>query len=269
MPREKKNSSKVKSPSTNQNGQPKAKKRRGSAAQQQQQQQQQNNPSMQAMQNSYQMNPYDEYSNPQQLTPNNNLQNNLQQQPPQMSMNGPPPQQQRGVGMQGGQQQMHNSYQMSSNGMMQQHNYPPPPQQMNNNAMNGQMNGPPLGQHNYPPPPNQMQMQNNMNQMPLNGSHPQMMNTFGKQYPVGQAIVQNPNNSHAPPIYPCGICRREVHESEPGIMCEAGCSFWYHKQCTNLTEDAFKFLKNEVFAEWVCEQCEKTRSIPLVKECKQ
>ena len=213
-------------------------------------------------------NPFDDYSN-QQLPPNSN------QAPPaqQMQMNGPPrglpppQQQQRMQNMQplGPNQQMHNNYQMSTNGMMQaQPNYPP---QMNGMPPNGQMvmqpqmNGLPMS--NYPP---QQMMQNNMS-MPPNGN-PQQQNAFGKRYPVGQPIISNPANPNAPPIYACGNCRREVHENEQGIMCESSCTFWYHRQCTSLTEAAFKFLKTEVFAEWVCEICEKTGTVPLVKECK-
>jgi len=49
-------------------------------------------------------------------------------------------------------------------------------------------------------------------------SHPSMMggglNPNEKVYPPGQSMVFNPDNPSAPPIYPCGICRKEVHESD-------------------------------------------------------
>lgn len=72
-------------------------------------------------------------------------------------------------------------------------------------------------------------------------------------------------NSNAPPRYYCRSCQTEVQENEQNIMCEAGCHWFHHRACTNLTDAAFAFLKNEVYAEWCCEICEQSRMIPLVK----
>lgn len=87
----------------------------------------------------------------------------------------------------------------------------------------------------------------------------------GKVYPPNQPMVFNPSNPNAPPIYPCGVCHKEVHENEQAILCESGCNFWFHRLCTGLTEDAFTMLKSEVYAEWVCDRCLHTKNIPLLK----
>ena len=78
-------------------------------------------------------------------------------------------------------------------------------------------------------------------------------------------MVFNPNNPNAPPIYPCGICHKEVTESDQGILCESGCNFWFHRACTGISERAFILLKHEVYAEWVCDSCLRNKNIPLIK----
>ena len=35
-----------------------------------------------------------------------------------------------------------------------------------------------------------------------------------KVYPPNQPKVFNPQNPNAPPIYPCGICHKEVHDND-------------------------------------------------------
>lgn len=67
------------------------------------------------------------------------------------------------------------------------------------------------------------------------------------------------------PVYPCGICKREVNDNDDAIFCETGCSQWYHRVCTGLTELAYDLLTAEENAEWVCDNCIATKSIPLVK----
>merc|ERR1719510_1221639 len=86
-----------------------------------------------------------------------------------------------------------------------------------------------------------------------------------KVYPPGQPMVFNPQNPNAPPIYPCGICHKEVHENDQAILCESGCNFWFHRVCTGLEEAAFHFLTQEIYAEWVCDSCFKNKEVPLVK----
>lgn len=100
--------------------------------------------------------------------------------------------------------------------------------------------------HGYPPP----------KPMPVSA---------GKIYPVDQSMVFNPQNPNAPPIYPCGVCHKEVHDNDQAILCESGCNFWFHRVCTGLTEAAYQLLTAEVYAEWVCDKCLATKNIPLVK----
>uniref|UniRef100_T1J8P7 PHD-type domain-containing protein n=1 Tax=Strigamia maritima TaxID=126957 RepID=T1J8P7_STRMM len=88
--------------------------------------------------------------------------------------------------------------------------------------------------------------------------------TSGKIYPPDQPMVFNPQNPNAPPIYPCGICHKEVHDNDQAILCESGCNFWFHRICTGLTEAAFHLLTAEVYAEWVCDRCLHMKNIPLI-----
>ncbi|XP_023231793.1 protein pygopus-like isoform X3 [Centruroides sculpturatus] len=87
----------------------------------------------------------------------------------------------------------------------------------------------------------------------------------GKVYPPDQPMVFNPQNPNAPPIYPCGICHKEVHDNDQAILCESGCNFWFHRACTGLTDAAYHLLTAEVYAEWVCDKCLSSKNIPLVK----
>merc|ERR1719290_621402 len=86
-----------------------------------------------------------------------------------------------------------------------------------------------------------------------------------KIYPADQPMVFNPQNPNAPPIYPCGICHKEVHDNDQAILCESGCNFWFHRVCTGLAEAAFHFLTQEIYAEWVCDRCFSQKEVPLVK----
>ncbi|RUS82034.1 hypothetical protein EGW08_010190 [Elysia chlorotica] len=101
--------------------------------------------------------------------------------------------------------------------------------------------------------------------MPQAMQHGGGMNPLSKVYPPNQPMVFNPSNPSAPPIYPCGICHKEVHENDQAVLCESGCNFWFHRMCAGLTHDAFSMLKVEVYAEWVCDRCLNTKNIPLVK----
>ncbi|GFO20152.1 protein pygopus [Plakobranchus ocellatus] len=101
--------------------------------------------------------------------------------------------------------------------------------------------------------------------MPPTMQHGGGMNPHSKVYPPNQPMVFNPSNPSAPPIYPCGVCHKEVHENDQAVLCESGCNFWFHRMCAGLTHDAFSMLKVEVYAEWVCDRCLNTKNIPLVK----
>merc|ERR1712117_930041 len=74
------------------------------------------------------------------------------------------------------------------------------------------------------------------------GGPPPLSMSSEKIYPADQPMVFNPQNPNAPPIYPCGICHKEVHDNDQAILCESGCNFWFHRICTGLVEAAFHFL---------------------------
>ncbi|XP_044765562.1 protein pygopus-like [Coccinella septempunctata] len=142
------------------------------------------------------------------------------------------------------------------------------PGPINNGPMNGPMNGMNTGMgggmqmnaSNAPMGPslNNNFMMNNMYSKPMPVS-------AGKVYPADQPMVFNAQNPNAPPIYPCGVCHKEVHDNDQAILCESGCNFWFHRGCTGLTETAYSLLTAEVYAEWVCDKCLSSKTIPLVK----
>lgn len=69
----------------------------------------------------------------------------------------------------------------------------------------------------------------NMFGQPNAGPPKPMPVSAGKIYPPDQPMVFNPQNPNAPPIYPCGICHKEVHDNDQAILCESGCNFWFHR----------------------------------------
>jgi len=117
------------------------------------------------------------------------------------------------------------------------------------------MGGPSPGHHMNHPSPGHPGM---------GGPSPLSMSSE-KIYPPDQPMVFNPQNPNAPPIYPCGICHKEVHDNDQAILCESGCNFWFHRVCTGLAEAAFHFLTQEIYAEWVCDRCFSQKEVPLVK----
>lgn len=126
---------------------------------------------------------------------------------------------------------------------------------------------PQISQTSRQSPNNSMMMSNNNVALPPGapvGSKPMPLMS-GKIYPPEQSMVFNPANPNAPPIYPCGVCHKEVHDNDQAILCESGCNFWYHRICSGLTDRAYSMLTQEVYAEWVCDNCANTKSIPLVK----
>lgn len=135
----------------------------------------------------------------------------------------------------------------------------PMPGNQNPYQYQGMPGGPMQGPMGPGPGPHMPHRMPQPNQMP-----PSSMGN-GKTYHMSQSMVFNHSNPNAPPIYPCGICHKEVHDNDQAIMCESGCNFWYHRSCTGLTEAAFVMLTQEPYAEWACDGCLATRSIPLVK----
>ena len=61
------------------------------------------------------------------------------------------------------------------------------------------------------------------------------------------------------------VQRKKVAAKARSAVCESGCNFWFHRVCTGLQEFAFHQLTQEVYAEWVCDTCFKTKDVPLVK----
>ena len=95
-------------------------------------------------------------------------------------------------------------------GMMQQMGgmMPGPP-----NSFNGP-GGPHPGMGPGPGPPFSTGMMGTRPGLPMQtGPGPQ---ASGKVYPPDQPMVFNPSNPNAPPIYPCGICHKEV-KLQPGL----------------------------------------------------
>nr|XP_023018242.1 protein pygopus-like [Leptinotarsa decemlineata] len=151
----------------------------------------------------------------------------------------------------GGQQGHHGPH--GPHGPHTHHGPPGGPGGMNISSPNGPPIGPPMNNNNFI-----MSPLNNMYSKPMPVS-------AGKVYPVDQSMIFNSQNPNAPPIYPCGICHKEVHDNDQAILCESGCNFWFHRGCTGLTEAAFQLLTQEVYAEWVCDKCLQSKNIPLVK----
>lgn len=147
------------------------------------------------------------------------------------------------------------------------HGHPggPPPGMMGPGGPNyGPPHGPPPGMGgpmgHGPPPPGMG------GGPPGNPNGPKPMPIMsGKVYPADQPMVFNSANPNAPPIHPCGVCHKEVHDNDQAILCESGCNFWFHRYCSGLTEIAWKMITEEVFAEWVCDKCLNSKQIPLVK----
>ncbi|RMX56079.1 pygopus homolog 1 [Pocillopora verrucosa] len=89
--------------------------------------------------------------------------------------------------------------------------------------------------------------------------------TESNTHPTETTLEINRPSHEIDPVYPCGICKREVNDNDDAIFCETGCAQWYHRVCTGLTELAYDLLTAEENAEWVCDNCIATKSVPLVK----
>ncbi|KAK3727982.1 hypothetical protein QZH41_015933, partial [Actinostola sp. cb2023] len=102
--------------------------------------------------------------------------------------------------------------------------------------------------------------------MPAMTNMPHLPPVLNQNRYQGQ-MLQGPDNGAAPaePVYPCGICQKEVDDNDDAILCETGCGKWYHRVCTGLTIAAYNLLTNSGSAEWVCNACIETKNIPLVK----
>jgi len=93
--------------------------------------------------------------------------------------------------------------------------------------------------------------------MPSPGNIP--AGALGRLFPGDQAvIVQNstsPTHPYIPPVFPCGLCRREILDNVHGVHCYLGCKFWFHRTCAGLSEEIFQLLLKDPYAEWMCDPC--------------
>lgn len=93
-----------------------------------------------------------------------------------------------------------------------------------------------------------------------------MKNAKEKRKPLNKKRSHDGDDAERKSVmYPCGICTKEVVDSDEAILCEAGCEFWYHRKCAGMTDIAYHLLTKEDHAEWVCDKCIATKSVPLVK----
>ncbi|CAF0980192.1 unnamed protein product [Didymodactylos carnosus] len=100
--------------------------------------------------------------------------------------------------------------------------------------------------------------------MRMRGMPAHMQHMMGRQLhpPTYLSPYMTP---HHPTAEICGICRKETGVDDNAILCESGCNSFYHGSCVGLTQEAVRFVKNETFAEWVCDNCHVTKKIPPVK----
>ena len=111
----------------------------------------------------------------------------------------------------------------------------------------------------------QMMMNHQQGQQGMMMAPPMQPGINSKPYP-NQTMIFNQQNPNAPPTYLCGACHREVQgDNDDAIVCESGCNFWFHRTCINMTPEALLYLKNEVYAEWVCDNCMHSKRIAPIK----
>lgn len=80
-----------------------------------------------------------------------------------------------------------------------------------------------------------------------------------KMFSSNHPIIFNTQN-------PCGVCNREVQrDTDEAVRCESGCNFWFHRTCINMLPEAYQLLKNEIYAEWACENCIQTKHLAPIK----
>jgi hypothetical protein len=144
-----------------------------------------------------------------------------------------------------------------------QHQQPAAPS--SSNMMMSHGGGFPHG-HPHAGHPNQTVPGGGMMGMMMGGPPPPASLANSRVYPPNQPMIFNPQNPNAPPIYPCGVCHREVQgQVDQAIMCESGCNFWFHRTCVHMSAEAYHFLKSEIYAEWVCENCIHNKRINPIK----
>jgi hypothetical protein len=113
----------------------------------------------------------------------------------------------------------------------------------NQSSNSSNMNQNQIGHHHHPGINSPLSMMSPMGMNQINSNSAQnasqiggmyggpkpMPVSAGKIYPADTPMVFNPQNPNAPPIYPCGVCHKEVHDNDQGLLCESGCNFWFHR----------------------------------------
>jgi hypothetical protein len=56
--------------------------------------------------------------------------------------------------------------------------------------------------------------------------------------------------------YKCRECLKGVTDKDKGVQCEV-CEVWFHLQCTDLTEDVYKYMDKVESLHWYCSVCNK------------
>ncbi|GAV08431.1 hypothetical protein RvY_18120 [Ramazzottius varieornatus] len=131
----------------------------------------------------------------------------------------------------------------------------PTPAQMSPYGQMGQMNGMSA----------QMQMRPQMMHGQMMQRMPQHMAMMHGDVTGKKRLTLNVQNPNTPPVVFCGGCNKEVHESEPAVLCESGCNFWYHRLCSGLSDLAYPIIATDPYSEWCCDKCAQRGDIPVVK----
>ncbi|KAG8330048.1 Pygopus [Homalodisca vitripennis] len=70
----------------------------------------------------------------------------------------------------------------------------------------------------------------------------------------------------ATPIkYPCGVCLREVTESQQGIKCDTFCGRWFHRDCVKISKAEYYRLAADQSLKWefLRSDCEDENKKPI------
>lgn len=78
-------------------------------------------------------------------------------------------------------------------------------------------------------------------------------------------VKRRSTSSSSEPVFPCGICLKEVNDDQEAILCEASCQKWFHRVCTGMTETAYNLLTAEASAVWGCDACMEDREAQMMK----
>ena len=65
------------------------------------------------------------------------------------------------------------------------------------------------------------------------------------------SYAPEPNPGPRTPKYPCGICRKTLKWTTPGVQCDS-CKLWYHQECIYMPDEVYTSLNN---VSWECVQC--------------